>query len=88
MKKRLFFPSLLLFSLASCNASTSIIEERAFYFDTYIDIKMYEGSKDEAKEIMDIFKTYSLVSDNYKTIFYKFRTFYKNYAEKQYKTEK
>ena len=26
--------------------------------------------------------------DNYKTIFYKFRTFYKNYAEKQYKTEK
>lgn len=65
MKKRLFFP-LIIFSLTSCNASTSMIEESAFYFDTYIDVKMYEGTKEEAKEIINTFKKYSLISDNYK----------------------
>ena len=64
--KKIFLPLLFLSSLVSCNASTSVIEERAFYFDTYIDVKMYEGNKEEAKEIIDIFKTYSLFSDNYK----------------------
>ena len=53
-----------LFSLSSCYIENNLTS-RIFCFDTSIEITLNEGSKTNLKEIENIFKTYSNISDNY-----------------------
>ena len=64
MKYNRILPSLLTILLISCsNAKTAT--SKIFCFDTYIDIKLINGNKDNVIDIEDIFYRYDKLSDNY-----------------------
>lgn len=57
--------TLLLIPVVSCSQNMNVIEDRVFCFDTYVDIRLYEGNKDNVKDIADILNKYDALSDNY-----------------------
>ena len=64
MKHNRLIPSLLTILLVSCsNAKTAT--SKIFCFDTYIDIKLTEGNKNNINDIENIFYQYDILSDNY-----------------------
>ena len=64
MHKKLIIPFVTLLSLASCSNNVELTD-RFFCFDTYIEIKMYEGSDEGLKTIKNIFEVYDALADNY-----------------------
>lgn len=63
--KKLLIPVLTFALLTSCSQGITLIESNLFYFDTAVNIKLYEGDKDDVQEIEKIIKYYDQVSDNY-----------------------
>ena len=64
MKKRLL--PLLLVTLFSCTSQdTFVLSDEVFSFSTWNYIDLYAGSNSDVKEIKQIFKDYSDLSDNY-----------------------
>lgn len=66
MKNKGFLLGFLPFLLISCSKNANPIESKFFGFDTYVDIKIYDGSKEDVSELENIFSTYDKLSDNYK----------------------
>ena len=66
MKNKGFLLGFLPFLLISCSKNANPIESKFFGFDTYVDIKLYDGSKEDLSELENIFSTYDKLSDNYK----------------------
>ncbi len=56
---------LSLFPLLTSCSSGVIFEDKAFAFDTMIDMKLYEGEASSLKEIKNLANTYSKLTDNY-----------------------
>jgi len=64
MKTKFFLLLFPLISLTSCNVRKEI-NRKSFYFDTYVDIRLYEG-KDANIEIIDkMFSKVDKLTDNY-----------------------
>ena len=57
-------PFLLVIPLTSCQ-QTPALESKVFCFNTVVESKLYEGSKNDLKEVEKIFKFYDAISDNY-----------------------
>ena len=64
MNKKLIIPFITLLSLTSCSNNVELTD-RFFCFDTYVEIKMYEGSQEDVKAIKDMFNMYDALADNY-----------------------
>lgn len=64
MKFKLSLLFLPLISLVSCSSKTEI-SRKSFYFDTYTEIRLYEGKEENAKEIEKIFSKIDQLTDNY-----------------------
>ena len=56
---------LLTFSLCSCDVGTEL-NKKSFYFDTYVNTRLFEGSEDNLKDINKIFSKIDKLTDNYK----------------------
>ena len=61
MKFKKILPLVLITFLSACSNQQS----RVFYFDTMIDIKLFEGNKQNAKDLEKLFDLYDVLSDNY-----------------------
>ena len=64
MKHKIFLPFVVLLSLTSCSNKTDLID-RFFCFDTYVEIKLGEGKKEDINQIKNIITLYDKLSDNY-----------------------
>ena len=64
------YKSLLLFisslPLLACS-KTKLVNSKAFYFDTFVETTLYDGSDENIKDIEQIFLTLDKLSDNYQT---------------------
>ena len=67
MKNKSYVLTLLPIFLISCSTNTKTVESKIFCFDTYVDVKLFEGQNDDVKEIESIFKIYDKLSDNYQS---------------------
>ena len=65
MKKIAFILPLLAIALTSCSNNNSVIESKVFCFDTMVDSKLYEGNKENIKEVEKILNNISNITDNY-----------------------
>ncbi len=65
MNNKLLTLSLLAIALTSCSSSTSVVESKVFCFDTMVDVKLYQGDKDNVSDIEDILNDYDALADNY-----------------------
>ena len=65
MMKR-YIPFIFLLSLSSCS-QTKVMESKIFCFDTMMNVALYEGDKDNIKDIESIFSYYDKISDNYRS---------------------
>lgn len=65
--KKLFLPLLFCLTLVSCSDRT--VENKVFFyaFDTYVDIKTYQGTAEDIKELRGILETFSKETNNYQT---------------------
>ena len=66
MKNKAYLLAFLPIFLISCSSNQNPIESKIFGFDTYIEAKLFEGNKEDIKEIENIFSTYDKLSDNYR----------------------
>ena len=64
MNHKILLPFVALLSLTSCSNNIELTD-RFFCFDTYVEVKLGEGSDEDLKEISSIFKLYDKLSDNY-----------------------
>ena len=64
MKHKILLPFVALLSLTSCSKQTTLTD-RFFCFDTYVEIKMFEGNEEDLKALKNMFNTYDALSDNY-----------------------
>lgn len=67
MKKKinfLFFLTILGVTLTSCSGKT--LSRNSFYFDTYIDSKLFEGSEQDLDKLNDIYSKIDKLTDNFK----------------------
>lgn len=67
MKNKCILPIFLTVLLTSCSNNAKPIESKIFCFDTYIEAKLYQGNKDNLKDIEDIINFYDKLTDNYKS---------------------
>lgn len=67
MKNKYILPIFLTVLLTSCSNNAKPIESKIFCFDTYIEAKLYQGNKDNLKDIEDIINFYDKLTDNYKS---------------------
>ena len=65
MKKRILTLLITIPLLASC-ASNKTLESRIFSFDTFCEIKLYEGNEDNLKFVEEVINYFDKLSDNYK----------------------
>lgn len=65
MKFKSLLSTLLIIPLISCSQASSL-ESKVFCFDTAIDIRLFEGEKQNLNDIENIFSYYDKISDNYK----------------------
>jgi len=65
MKLKSLLSTLLIIPLISCSQASSL-ESKVFCFDTAIDIRLFEGEKQNLNDIENIFSYYDKISDNYK----------------------
>ena len=63
MKAKLLILPLIIIPLSSCQKE---IKRNSFYFDTYIETKLYEGSEEDLSEINKIFSKIDKLTDNFK----------------------
>ena len=66
MKLKSLLTTLLIVPLISCSQS-STLESKVFCFDTAIDIRLFEGEKQNLTDIESIFSYYDKITDNYKS---------------------
>lgn len=52
--------------LASCNREV-VLHSSGFYFDTLVDVKLFEGKQEYVDDIMHILDMYDMVADSYRT---------------------
>ena len=65
MKNKRVLPSFLVILLTSCSLNANPITSKIFCFDTYVEVTLYEGKKDDLTAIESIFNTYDVLADNY-----------------------
>lgn len=66
MKLKSLLTTLLIVPLISCSQG-STLESKVFCFDTAIDIRLFEGEKQNLTDIESIFSYYDKITDNYKS---------------------
>lgn len=64
MKAKRLLSLLSVLPLISCT-SNFVLESKVFYFDTLVEIKMYQGSKSDLNYIKSLIKDVDALSDNY-----------------------
>ena len=64
MNRKLVIPFLALLSLTSCSNNVELTD-RFFCYDTYVEIKMFEGKEDDLKALKNMFQIYDALADNY-----------------------
>ncbi len=65
MKKIAFLFPLLAIALTSCSNNNTLIESKVFCFDTLVEAKLFEGNKENVKEVEKILNKISDLTDNY-----------------------
>ena len=65
MKKKFLLSLISLILFTSCGNNNSIIEGKFYYFDTLVNVKLYEGDSSNKLDIGNILMNYSNISDNY-----------------------
>ncbi len=63
MKAKLLILPLIIIPLSSCQKE---IKRNSFYFDTYTETRLYEGSEEDLSEINKIFSKIDKLTDNFK----------------------
>lgn len=65
--KKIFLPLLFCLTLVSCSNRT--VENKDFFYayDTYVNIKTYQGSAEDIQELRGILETFSKETNNYQT---------------------
>ena len=63
MKAKLLILPFIIVPLSSCQKE---IKRNSFYFDTYTETRLYEGSENDLSEINKIFSKIDKLTDNYK----------------------
>ncbi len=63
MKAKLLILPLIIVPLSSCQKE---IKRNSFYFDTYTETRLYEGSENDLSEINKIFSKIDKLTDNYR----------------------
>ena len=58
-------PLLLTTCLTACNQKDFVINSKVFCFDTFVEIKLFEGEQSQVTELEKIFKHFDELSDNY-----------------------
>ena len=66
MRFKPVLPILITVLLTSCSNSVKTFESKIFPFDTFVDIKIMEGSRQNVKDIEAIFDHYDRLADNYR----------------------
>ena len=65
MKAKRLLSFLSVLPLISCTTSNFVLESKVFYFDTLVEIKLYEGTKEELNYFKELIKQVDMLSDNY-----------------------
>ncbi len=65
--KKLFIIPLIAIALTSCSTNGNPIESKVFCFDTMVEVKLYDGNKDNIKDIETILNDFDKLSDNYRS---------------------
>ena len=63
MKAKLLLLPLIIVPLSSCQKE---IKRNSFYFDTYTETRLYEGSTEDLSEINKIFSKIDKLTDNFR----------------------
>jgi len=64
MNKKLLIPFIALLSLSSCSNNVEL-SNRYFYFDTFLDVKMFEGRESDMSFFTNDMREYDALCDNY-----------------------
>lgn len=64
-KLKLLILPITTISLCSCTTGKEL-NKKSFYFDTYVNTRLFEGTEDNLKDINNIFKKIDKLTDNYK----------------------
>ena len=67
MKNKPLFPLLLTILITSCSNNVKVIQSKIFPFDTFVEIKLMEGTKENVSDIANIINYYDELSDNYQS---------------------
>lgn len=65
MQFKILVPLLFTISLTSCSQSNSTLASKVFCFDTMVDIKLYQGNKEDIGNLEGIFEQLDKLTDNY-----------------------
>ena len=66
MKLKSLILPLLTISLCSCSV-TKELNRKSFYFDTYTETRLFEGSEEDLDNIEDLFLRVDRLTDNYRS---------------------
>ena len=65
MMNRFFKIALLSLTLTSCTTNNKVLNRTVFYFDTMVDVKLFEGEEENLNGVLYLLEQYSGMSDNY-----------------------
>ena len=65
MKYKTLFSLPLIALLLGCTNTNPVVDQRVFSFDTYINIRLYEGKKTDGEYLEELIAKYDKLSDNY-----------------------
>ena len=63
--RKSFITLLSILSLCACNSASLPITSNEFYFDTMVQVKLYDGNQEDIDNISAILKKVDGLSDNY-----------------------
>ena len=63
--RKSFITFLSLISLCACSSASSPLTSNEFYFDTMVQVKLYDGTKEDIDNISSILRKVDGLSDNY-----------------------
>ena len=67
MNKRIYLTLILPLIITSCSQTPKVLANKIFCFDTMVETKLYEGTKENSSEIEKLFKRYDAISDNFQS---------------------
>ena len=65
MMNKFFKLTLLSLTLSACTMNNKVLNRTVFYFDTMVDVKLFDGEEEDLDNVLFLLEQYSGMSDNY-----------------------